>query len=50
MGIAPDAIIQRVKFDHISHPAHVQQVLKFFHGCCIVSSIVKRKVADLNWG
>ena len=50
MGIAPDAIVQRVKSDHVGHLASVQQALKFFHGCCVVPSIVKCKVADLNWG
>ena len=49
MGIASNVIVLMVKFHLISHPVSGQQVLKFLHGCCVVRSVVKSEVANLNW-
>jgi len=46
--IAPDAVVQMVEVDHVSYLALDQQTLKLFHGCSVVSSVVKSEVTDLK--
>ena len=47
--VTPDAIIQRVEADQVGYLAFGQQVLKLFHGRCVVPGIVESEVADLKW-
>jgi len=52
VGVTPDAILRMVKTDHLGYPAFgqqvLQQVLKLFHGHCIIQRIVKSEVANLR--
>jgi len=48
VGITPDAMFHRVKFEHLVYLTFAQPALKFFHGHCVVRGVVEREVADLN--
>ena len=50
VSIALDAIVVMVEVDLVSYLTSSQQVLKLFHGRCVVCGIVEGKVANLQWG